>query len=829
MKTILIKLLTWNFCALMICLLFNRSAYATYHQADHPIPLTDALKQINAHYNVNFLYEEKNISDKKVMFNAETLKGKHIDEVLTPLLSPLGLSWAKIDAKNYTIFPALKNKQKIGAEVKPQLIDTTLLDSVSNKNNPSLLQPVPETLKEINISIRRAVIETKSDRFIYNVENSAMASGNSIQLLKTAPFVKVSADNIVTLQGKRTMILIDNKPVPDASLESVLESLPAGNISKVELITQPSAKYDAAYGAVINIVTRKSHIDGLTGNIRADGSLGKYGMVNVNSSVTYRYKSLTIFGVGGMNRGSRLFEKSTNRELVTSGTPDVLQLDLKRLAHDKSYNFQAGADLELDKKQTIGILINGYGMNDHGLWGTNTAFRKRGGSIDSILNSNSTFNLKLSRFTYNFNYHLLADSGKNDLTFLTTLTPFRRNLFQYFPSILFGPSGETIRVPATYETTNISNINVYTAQLDYTHVFKDKWTIESGLKYQNTDTKSNVDYLIDKNDHFEHDPAYTSNSKLNEAISGIYGVLSKNWENNKIQAGIRIENTKVLYTGYYSQNYFNAFPALMYQHNFSADYNFILSYKRTIARAPYAELVPYSIFVNQYTIAQGNPALKPEYDNVYTLSTNIHKLNLSIAYTSSEGMATSVPIKQDYGTKVTYLSSQNLNHSSDVTLNLFYPLQLTSWWSTQNSGGILGYNHFDGKVLQAAYQLSGFHSDFRSSQTFTLSKVMKLQVDAYYWTDYKEGLTYYSGYKNIDAAILLEVMKGNGQLRLGGEQVIFKRNDYNQNQYFGAYTSREINNTDSKRINIGFTYKFGKSTVKSSGKKLGNEDAIKRL
>lgn len=692
-----------------------------------------------------------------------------------------------------------------------------------------VLTSLPETLHEVKISGTRPLVETKSDRFVLNVANSPLASGNSLQLLKSLPFVQVSSDNIVALQGKKTLILIDNKPVPDVSLQDILLSLPAGNILKVELITHPSSKYDAAYGAVINITTKKSLIEGVTGNVRAEGSLGLYGRSDLNSKITYKHKGLTLFGTGGLNKSDILFEDNSNRVLSNISPTYVLDNNLKRVSHNDVYNFQAGADLELDKNQTIGFLINGNDLRGNGPWTTNNSFGKQGEGKDSILNTNSSYKLKLSTFNYNVNYHLLSDSGKNDLTFLGTYTSFNRNLFQYFPSVLLNAAGETLRIPSIYQTTNLSDINIYLAQLDYSHIFKHQWTLESGLKYQNTDSKSSVDYQSINNGQFVRDPGFSSNNSLNEAISSVYGILSKDWKDDKLQMGIRVENTKADFYGYFSQNYFNAFPTLMYLHNFNSDYNVSLSFKRTIDRAPYAELVPYTVFINQYNVLEGNPALRPEYDNVYSLATNIHKLNLSINYTSSKGMFALFPKTQDNTTKVTYFSQQNLDKSSDWSLYLFYPLKFTSWWECQNSGTILGYNRAEGQVLGSSYSLSAFHSDFRSSHTFKISKKLKLQADAYYWTSYMQSLSTYSGYKNIDAALLIDVMGGKGQIRLSGSEVVFGRNDYHVDQNFNGYASREIFNTDSRRVSIGFTYNFGKTTISSSDKKTGSEDAIKRL
>jgi hypothetical protein len=187
------------------------------------------------------------------------------------------------------------------------------------------------------------------------------------------------------------------------------------------------------------------------------------------------------------------------------------------------------------------------------------------------------------------------------------------------------------------------------------------------------------------------------------------------------------------------------------------------------------------------------------------------------------------PVRADEDTKLTYFSRRNLDKAYDYSMYLYFPLRFTSWWETQNSGTILGYNKTEGTVLGAVNTNAAFHSDFKSSQIFQLAKGIKLQVDAYYWTGYAQELTDYSGYKNVDAGLLFDLFSSKAQLRVGGEQLLFKRNDYSSNRNFGSYIIGNVISTDSKRVSFGFTYKFGKTSIKSPEAKLGNEDALKRL
>ncbi|MGQ7855024.1 outer membrane beta-barrel protein [Pedobacter sp. WC2501] len=896
------KNLKVSFITLMCVLFFKPFTFGQQVKQEETQALTQVLAKLSVAFKVNFLYEESQLKDKQLVYQANNFSGKPLKQILDAVILPLNLSWYKVDDKNYSIFPAVSNTAApVKQNVNPGIADSVAKDQVSGRlldeharpleyttvtllvaadssfvinsltdldgkftfpsvkpgiykirvspmgyssyttkpftvggNAPVSIAPISiqssgENLKEVKITASKPLVEAKSDRLIFNVDNSAMAVGNSLQVLKSAPFVRISADNTVSLQGKRTMILIDGKPVPDTALENILQTMPAGNILKIELITQPSAKYDAAFGAVINIITKKSQIEGFTGDVRADGSTGKYASANLNTSATYKRKNLTLYASGGVTKGTDIFSISSERSQDPTDPLYYLTNNWSRITDNNLYNFQASAELQLDKNQSIGLLANGGIFYFKGPWATTNAFGRKNTLIDSVSYTDATFNQRASSYTYNFNYHLLADSGKNELLVLATFTPWQRNLFQDFPSVIYDGAGNIIRIPTHYQNRNKAAIDVYIAQTDYIHEFKKQWKLEAGFKFQYTNSNTSVDYQDNRNGQFESNPIFSNQSNLKESIASVYGILSKDWKKDKVQMGLRIENTRADFVGNFKQDYSNFFPTFLYQHNFNQDNNISISYKPTINRAPYYELVPYTVLLNRYTIEQGNPSLTPQFNDTYTLSANIHKLNLSLSYTHTKGTIGLFPYKQDLTTKVTYFTRQNLNRASDVSLYLFYPIKINDWWETLNSGTPIGYNTAEGPVLGTNYKLAAFHSDFKSSQVFKISKNLKLQIDAYYWTSYVQDLSKNSGYKNIDASFLLNLWEGKGQLRLGGNELVFKRNDYLIERNYGTFNSAERVSNDSKRVFVGFTYKFGKSKIQKSNTKLGNEDALKRL
>ena len=896
------KNLKVSFIALMCVLFFKPLIFGQQVKQEETQALTQFLAKLSVAFNVNFLYEESQLKQKQLVYQANNFSGKPLKQILDAVILPLNLSWYKVDDKNYSIFPAVSNTAaQVKQNVNPGMADSIAKEQVSGRlldeharpleyttvtlliaadssfvinsltdpdgkftfpsvkpgiykirvspmgysayttrpftvggNAPVSIAPISiqssgENLKEVKITASKPLVEAKSDRLIFNVDNSAMAVGNSLQVLKSAPFVRISADNTVSLQGKRTMILIDGKPVPDAALENILQTMPAGNILKIELITQPSAKYDAAFGAVINIITKKSQIEGFTGDVRADGSTGKYASANLNTSATYKGKNLTLYASGGVTKGTDIFSISSERFQDPTDPLYYLTNNWSRITDNNLYNFQASAELQLDKNQSIGLLANGGIFYFKGPWATTNAFGRKNTRIDSVSYTDATFNQRASSYTYNFNYRLLADSGRNELLVLATFTPWQRNLFQDFPSVLYDGAGNIIRIPTHYQNRNKAAIDVYIAQTDYIHQFKKQWKLEAGFKFQYTNSNTSVDYQDNRNGQFESNPIFSNQSNLKESIASVYGILSKDWKKDKVQMGLRVENTRADFVGNFKQDYSNFFPTFLYQHNFNQDNNISISYKPTINRAPYYELVPYTVLLNRYTIEQGNPSLSPQFNDTYTLSANIHKLNLSLSYTHTKGTIGLFPYKQDLTTKVTYFTRQNLSRASDVSLYLFYPVKINDWWETLNSGTPIGYNTAEGPVLGTNYKLAAFHSDFKSSQVFKISKNLKLQIDAYYWTSYVQDLSKNSGYKNIDASFLLNLWEGKGQLRLGGNEIVFKRNDYLIERNYGTFNSAERVSNDSKRVFVGFTYKFGKSKIQKSDTKLGNEDALKRL
>ena len=692
---------------------------------------------------------------------------------------------------------------------------------------PLLVHLLTKNLKEVKITGSRPLVERKSDRFIVNVAGSPMATGNSLQALRSAPFVEVSPDNEVSLQGKKTMILVDGKPLPDASLADILQALPAGDIATIELITNPSAKYDATYGAVINIITKKDPSQGLTGNIRAEYTQGNLGRSNLNGRLSYKLDHLTLFGTGGFSHFNYQTHDDTYRELYPGSVSDLIHEQIVRTFHSNSGNFQVGGNLDITSHQSIGALIAGRFSDGTTIFNSVDAFSRIGRPLDYVLITKSPIHPTTRGFDYNLNYHLVADSGKSELTVLTTLSPLSRLFRQSFTSVLEDGNGNITGIPDPYQYTNSYRFLIFVAQADYSRALSRGWKLETGIKYEGTDSKQTIDFTKDTAGTLVTVPQNSSNSQLTEAIVGVYGLVSKKWKTDALRLGLRMENTNDRYVGFYTLEQMQFFPSLLFEHDFSQQDNLTLSYRRTVQRAPYGELVPYRLIINPFNIGLGNPLLKPQFNNEFSVNAKLHALNISLNYSSIQGLIAQTPESEDFADKITYIYYQNLAQSRNIFIDVFYPLQISPWWNTQNSGTLFGYSKSSGIVLGQPFSVSGAKFSVRSNQTFKLSGSIKLEIDGYYNSSRADGLTHNGGYGNMDAGLLISMFKGKGQLKLGGQEIL-RRNIYFTSQDFGVYSTHRNRYFDNRAATVSFTYNFGRDKVKTPAKKLGNEDALGR-
>ncbi|KIO77387.1 hypothetical protein TH53_09780 [Pedobacter lusitanus] len=689
-----------------------------------------------------------------------------------------------------------------------------------------------QTLSGVTISAKKPLIQQKTDRLIMNVQGSVLASGNNAyDILAMAPSVQLMNGKL-TMDGKsNVLILLNGKRLPGATLESILGSLSGEQIERIEFISNPSSKYDAnASGGVIEIYTKRNSQMGWTSNV--SGNVARGYRTGGGGDADFRLSTKKWdFGVSaGYSQKGHIERGYSNRELYQGKNrigDFTQQMDISKGSMiDKSLNGSIG--YQLNKNNSFGADVNLIKSKLNG-----------SGNLDAVINENqnrlitNTFNdvlLQVGFSNYNIFYKAVLDSlGSN---FLTTANYARYTSGQqqeFKQSTLdestgnIGNSQFRNNAPAKYD--------IYTGTADYTKNFSSSAKLEAGLKYTLTENHSNQVTEV-----FQ-DGAWTdNNSGLRELgySEKIYaGYINFNQKVGKFsfQAGLRAEQSSYKVTGGIDSSYFNLFPNLRIDYKVSKVYSSSIGYARNINRPSYDNLIPYELFIDNYTVSRGNAFLRPEYKQTFSWNHLYKKYSLRLAYTRTTDALASTMIYDENTFRFIQTQSNFLNQNL-FSAALSIPVKIASWWDMNNRATLyfkdLKYpSVFDNNEILTR---SKTYYALNTLNTFTFNDGLSAEISAYYNSPSINGIYSYGGYSNVSAGIKKTVLAGKGSVKLDVSDIFYNNNILISTNIIPIVTSG-INRMDTRRVRLSFRYSFGGNESKKREKSntQGNTNEINRL
>ena len=399
-----------------------------------------------------------------------------------------------------------------------------------------------QTLDEVTVSAQRSLVEKKPDRLVVNLENSILTKGAMTnEILRAVPLVSTDMNGGIKIRGKsNVMVLIDGKTIPEAILSTVLENLSAEQIAKIEVITNPSAKYDAAAsGGVINVITKEGLQQGLTGTARVTLSQGLRGRAITGTTVNYRTERLQLSG--NLNY---VYAENYRNEYNLRNFRSVGNHTETRSEYNTAYQSPSGkisADYAIHPKHRVGGAIEAYYTDLDLPTKTTTDFFSQFTQPDSSLFSQGDWSRESDMYNINLNYQgQLSDQGK-ELSMNTTHTIYQQDSRQTLRYRQIFGEGATDDNQRGIRTITPSNIRITIAQLDYTHPFTKNITAEAGLKYTGTVTENEINQEELANDRWTVSQASTTG--YTESIYAGYVSTSATLGEVTLQAGLRAEQT----------------------------------------------------------------------------------------------------------------------------------------------------------------------------------------------------------------------------------------------------------------------------------------------
>jgi outer membrane receptor protein involved in Fe transport len=714
----------------------------------------------------------------------------------------------------------------------------TVTESSPNVTLPQIkLQPNTRSLSTVSVTAAKPLIERKIDRTVMNVENSVLAAGNSaMDILERAPGVNVDKDDNISLKGKQGVTVMINDKLTyltSAQLATLLRSTDGTTIQSIEIITNPSAKYDASGNSgIINIKLKKNKQTGTNGSITAGVGYGKYGKDNETLQLNHKDGNLNLFGSFSHNDNKR-FQDIGIKRIITGSAGETTYFNqysvLPQANHNNSYRF--GADYDLSSKNTIGFVINGYFNNEVDNNDNRTNIGQNFTQADSSLHTVSSIRQTYHSYAFNLNDTYKIDTAGQQLSVDVDYSKFKNNSTAQYVTDFFLADGSPQRPQAFLGNLTPSNIDIRTAKVDYTNPLTKSVKLEAGLKYSDVKTDNDL-----REKFSSADPYLSANHFIyDEKISAGYLNLNKSYKNTSVQAGLRAEYTSSGALGDSAnvvqdihRHYFNLFPSLFINHTFNDKNEISLSYSRRIDRPQYDNLNPFIFHLDPYTYEKGNPYLKPQYTNNFELNYTYNKsLTLTLGYSRTTDVMTEVP-GTDPVTKVAFVTQQNLQVQNNYNINIYSPYTITKWWegNVNLTGFYLGFKSkgLEGGNLdrgQAAFQ-------GRTTQTLKPIEGYKFEITGNYQSALTYGLFYVKPQYSVDAGVSHSFAAKKANIKFSVSDIFNTRhNDVTSNYQSNNLDIRQ--RRESRIARLTLTYNFGNNKIKARKHQSGADDEKGRV
>ena len=715
----------------------------------------------------------------------------------------------------------------------------TLVAGSLNVNVPVLkMQQASHTLSTVSITASKPLIEHKIDRTVMNVENSVLAAGNSaMDILERAPGVSVDKDDNISLKGKQGVTVMINDKLTyltAAQLATLLRSTDGNTIATIEIITNPSAKYDAAGNSgIINIKLKKNKQAGTNGSLSLGAGYGRYGQDNETLNLNHKEGNLNVFGTFSHNDIQRYQDIGLMR-IITDSTGHKTYFNqytnLPEINHNNSYRL--GADYDLSSNNTIGFIINGYfnGEDDDNN-NTYTNIGQNFAEVDSSLHTVSLIHQTYHNNAFNLNDSWKIDTLGQELSADFDYSNFGNGSIAGYTTDFFLPDGSVQHPEAFLGNITPSNIDIRTAKVDYTKPLTKSLKFESGVKF--SDVKTDNDLLQTES----LSSPYVDNNRFvyDEKIDAGYVNFNKDYKNYSVQAGLRAEYTSSSAVGDSAsvvqsipRHYLNLFPSLFIDHTINDKNEINFSYSRRIDRPQYDNLNPFVYHLDPYTYQKGNPYLTPQYTSNFEFNYTYNKnITLTLGYSRTTDVITEIP-GTDPATKVSFVTNENLQTQNAYNVNLYVPYTFTKWWegNVNLTGFYLGFvsNGLEGQNLndgQAAWQV-------RATETFTPIKGYKFELTSNYQSALVYGLFNVKPQYSTDAGVSHSFLNKKANIKFSVSDVFNQRTNnvtsFYANNYLIINQKRE-----SQVARLTFTYNFGNNKIKAPEHQSGADDEKSRV
>ncbi|WP_417590348.1 TonB-dependent receptor domain-containing protein [Owenweeksia hongkongensis] len=672
-----------------------------------------------------------------------------------------------------------------------------------------------ESLDEVSVTAEKSSMEFKLDKRVFNVGQDISSSGmGALDVLNNVPSVNVDIEGAISLRGNTgVQILINGKPSVLADEQSnALGTLTADMIESIEVITNPSAKYEAeGTSGIINIILKKEEKKGFNGSASVNTGVPHNHSVGVSlNQRTENFNFFTQFGAG--YRSLPRYSESINRNLVDS---TMVESDGVSYRNENFYNITLGADYYINDLNTITLSGNFAYEIETPDGETHFDLYDSIGQLYSSYNRIETTEATNPKYQYDLQYKKQFKNDEDHTLLFSTLGRFfgKDQSSEFINEYSFGPE-----YTANQQTETDFYQADYTFKLDYTNPITDAITLEVGSQYQINDVGNDYAVYDQVGTAWVLDSNLTNNFEYNQKVLGVYGTGSYEGEKWGVKVGLRVENTDLntLLTNTNesnTQNYTDFFPTLHTSYKISQRFSLQAGYSRRIFRPRLWDLNPFFNIQNNFNVRTGNPDLLPEYADSYEL-TGVFIFEKASLTSSVYHLYTTDVVERvsffDNNVNVTTPVNVGTNNKTGLELTGKYsPLD----WLSINGDFNYGFFVRQGEFENQNFDFNGDQWSLKFTTKFKLPAGFDLEISPNYRSRYKTVQGEVSGFAFADAGIRKKLWKGKAVINLAVRDIFASRireSIVDQPTYYVYDFGKR-----GRFVTLGFSYSFGKGEAMS--------------